>query len=83
GEETSEDEPSPGGTFRRGRLTLINVDTGFLQQRDVFGEVEKGWVPPHETWEEFQLLGKPQFTSEREVVLTPQFGKPHAFAVPH
>mgnify|MGYP003536503510 CR=1 FL=1 len=37
----------------------------------MFGEVEKGWVPPHDVWERFELLGKPRFTSDGEVLLSP------------
>jgi hypothetical protein len=76
------EEPSPGGRFRRGRLTVLDVASGFLRHFDVEDEVEKGWIPPHETWEEFELLGKPRFTSDNEILLSPKFGKPRRFIVP-
>jgi hypothetical protein len=80
--ETLETEPSPGGTLKRGRLTFVDVDSGSLHQVDVFGEVEMGWVPPHDIWERFELLGKPRFTSDGGVVLSPEFGAPSRVTVP-
>jgi hypothetical protein len=77
-----EGRPSRGGTFRRGRLTLIEVDSGSVDQLDAFGDVEEGWVPPHDTWELFELLGKPRFVSSDEIVLTPEFGAPCRFLTP-
>jgi len=77
-----EGRPSPGGTFRRGRLTLLEVDSGLVHQLDAFGDVEKGWVPPHDGWEHFELLGKPRFVSRDEIVLTPEYGEPCRFFRP-
>ena len=69
--------PSPGGTFRRGRVVVIDVDSGSIAHVDVYGDVEEGWKPTHETWEAFALLGRPHFSSSNEIVLTPEFGGPH------
>jgi WD40 repeat protein len=80
--ESPQDEPSPGGRLRRGRLTLIDVDSGSVHHRDVIGQVERGWIPPHDDWEHFELLGKPRFTSADEVVLSPSFGRPCRLTVP-
>jgi hypothetical protein len=80
--ETPEEEPSPGGTFRRGRVTIVDVDARSLRQLDVLGEVQAGWIPPHEGWEHFELLGKPRFTSENEIVLSPEFGDTYHLTVP-
>ena len=76
-----EGEPSPGGTLRRGRLTLIDVASGLVRRFDVEGEVPTGWIPPHDGWEDFALLGKPRFTSPDEVLLTPKFGDPCRFTL--
>lgn len=76
------EEPSPGGAFKRGRLTLIDVASGLLHQFDVEDEVAQGWIPPHDGWEEFALLGKPRFASADEIVLSPKLGKEYRFAVP-
>jgi len=73
--DTPEEEPSPGGTFQRGRVTLVDVDLGSLHQFDVFGEVDEGWRPPHDGWEHFELLGKPSFVSHTEIEVSPEFGK--------
>jgi hypothetical protein len=80
--DSLETEPSPGGTFKRGRITFVEVDSGSHHQVDVFGKVEKGWVPPHDVWERFELLGKPRFTSDREVLVSPEFGAPSRVTVP-
>jgi hypothetical protein len=74
--------PSQGGTFRRGRVTAIEIDSGSVRQVDVFGEVEEGWVPPHDGWEHFELLGKPRFVARDEVLLTPEFGASIKCALP-
>jgi hypothetical protein len=66
----------------RGRLTLVDVDSGALHQFDVYGEVEAGWLPPHDGWEHFELLGRPVFTSDWEMVLQPEFGPACRFTVP-
>jgi hypothetical protein len=79
GAEDPEVERSAGGTFRRGRLTLVEVDSGSVRQFDAFGEVESGWMPSHDGWEHFELLGKPRFTASDEVVLEPEFGEPCRF----
>jgi hypothetical protein len=55
---------------------VIDVDSGAARQIDVFGEVDKGWVPPNEVWEQFELLGKPHFTSTDAILLEPYFGEP-------
>jgi hypothetical protein len=80
--EDPEVERSAGGTFRRGRLTLVEVDSGSVEHFDAFGEVEKGWVPQHDAWEHFELLGRPRFVSGDEVVLEPEFGEPCRFLIP-
>jgi hypothetical protein len=74
--EDPEVERSRGGTFRRGRLTLVEVDAGSVEQFDVFEDVDEGWRPPHDGWEHFELLGKPRFVSNAEIVLEPEFGEP-------
>lgn len=80
--ENPEEEPSPGGTFRRGCVTIVDIDSGSLHQLDVFGEVKGGWIPPHEGWEHFELLGRPYFTSVNEIVLSPEFGDSYRLTVP-
>jgi hypothetical protein len=76
GADSPEGTPSAGGTFRRGRVTAIEIDSGSVRQADVFGDVEEGWVPPHDSWEHFELLGKPRFVSGDDVLVTPEFGPP-------
>ena len=73
--DTPEEEPSPGGTFQRGRVTLVDVDLGSLHQFDVFGEVDE--VGAHRTTAGsiFELLGKPSFVSHTEIEVSPEFGK--------
>jgi hypothetical protein len=80
--ENPEAERSVGGTFRRGRLTLVEVDSGSVLQFDAFAEVAADWLPPHDVWERFELLGKPRFVSSGEVVLEPEFGEPCTFLTP-
>jgi hypothetical protein len=80
--ENPEVERSVGGTFRRGRLTLLEVDSGSVHQFDAFGEVEADWSPPHDVWERFELLGKPRFVSNDEILLEPEFGEPCRFLRP-
>jgi hypothetical protein len=79
--DTPETAPSPGGTFTRGRLTVLDVDSGSRRHFVVEGEVEGGWIPPHDGWEEFELLGKPRFASADEILLSPKFGEPRRFVV--
>ena len=74
--ESPEGKPSPGGRFNRGRVTMVDVDSGSAHHVDVFGEIEGGWIPPHDGWEHFELLGKPRFLSAHEVIVTPEFGPP-------
>ena len=73
--ENPKAERSVGGTFRRGRLTLVEVDSDAVHQFDAFAEVDEGWQPPHEGWEHFELLGKPRFVSNDEILLEPEFGE--------
>jgi hypothetical protein len=80
--DSPEGTPSPGGTLRRGRVTAIEIDSGSVRQVDVFGEVAEGWVPPHESWEHFELLGKPRFISGDELLVTPEFGQPVELVLP-
>ena len=80
--DSPEGTPSPGGRFRRGRVTAIEIDSGSLRQVDVFAEVAEGWVPPHDGWEHFELLGRPRFISGDELLLTPEFGPPVECVLP-
>jgi hypothetical protein len=80
--ENPEVECSLGGSFRRGRLTLLEVDSGSVHHFDAVGEVEAGWQPPHDGWEHFELLGKPRFVSNDEIELEPEFGEPCRFLRP-
>jgi hypothetical protein len=80
--EDPEVERSRGGTFPRGRLTLVEVDSGSVEHFEMFGDVEQGWIPPHEEWEHFELLGKPRFVSNDEIVLEPEFGESCRFLRP-
>jgi hypothetical protein len=81
GAESPEGTPSPGGTFRRGRVTAIEIDSRSVRHVDVFGQVDEGWIPPHDGWEHFELLGKPRFISGDEVLVTPEFGPPVQLSV--
>ena len=80
--ETPEGKPSPGGRFKRGRVTVVDVDSRAVDHVDVSGEVEEGWIPPHDSWEHFELLGKPRFLSRHEVIVTPEFGPPTRCSLP-
>ena len=62
---------------------MVDFDSGSVQQVDVFGEVEEGWIPPHEGWEHFELLGQPRFVSEHEVLVSPEFGPPIRCELPN
>ncbi len=73
-DDSPESRPSPGGRLRRGRVSVVDVDSGEVRQFDLFGEVERGWLPPHDGWEHFELLGKPRFVSRDEIVVSPEFG---------
>src|SRR5215204_259254 len=72
-----------GGTRLARRVTVVDFDSGSVQQVDVFGEVEEGWIPPHEGWEHFELLGQPRFVSEHEVLVSPEFGPPIRCELPN
>jgi hypothetical protein len=74
--ESAEGKPSPGGRFLRGRVIVVDFDSGSVREVEVFGEVDEGWIPPHDGWEHFELLGKPRFVSDHEVLVTPEFGSP-------
>jgi hypothetical protein len=81
--ESAEGKPSPGGRFIRGRVIVVDFDSGSVREVDVFGEVEEGWIPPHDGWEHFELLGKPRFVSEYDVLVTPEFGPSIRCELPH
>ena len=82
-DESAEGKPSPGGRFLRGRVVVVDFDSGSAREVELLGEVEAGWIPPHDGWEHFELLGKPRFVSDHDVLVTPEFGAPVRCELPH
>ena len=75
------EEPSRGGRFERGRVTIIEVESGEVRHAAVHAEVAVGFSPPEEREERYELLGRPEFTSPTEIVLRPEFGGEHTLTL--
>ena len=76
------DEPSQGGRFVRGWLTLIAVDSGRVERIEAYETVSPGWRPEEGREERVELLGRPEFASPTEVVLRPEYGSEYRIQVP-
>ena len=67
--EADPEDPSPGGTFECGRVTVFDVDTGEVRHHVLAVDVPAGFVPQDEAALE-GLLPPPRFDTDTTVVVT-------------